>query len=314
MKFYIIRRLISLLIIMFFVGVITFIIIRVIPGDPAAVMAGPWASDEAVQDIRKNLGLDRPILVQFSEWIWDVLHGDFGESVYQGEKVTKLIGISWRISIYLTLGSLIIAIGLGVPLGIISAVRKGTLVDSIIRVILVIGVSIPSFWLGLNLIYIFSVKLNWFSSGGYVALNVSILENLRSMFLPCISLGFIQSALISRMTRSSLLDVMQQDYITAAEAKGLKQRVVIYKHALRNASLPIITIIGMSLGLLLGGSIIIETVFALPGLGWLAVSAIKYRDFAIVQGVLIFYAFLRSFFNMLVDISYAFLDPRIKYS
>lgn len=298
---------------MIVVGIITFTLIRVVPGDPAAVMAGPWATDEAVEELRESLGLNRPLIVQFFDWVWDILRGDFGESLFHGEPTLELINRTWPVSIYLAVGGLVIAVGIGIPLGIISAVRKGTPLDSVIRVIVVVGVSIPSFWLGLNAIYIFSVKLGALPSGGYVPIGVSLVDNIRSMILPCFALGFIQAALISRMTRSNMLDVMRQDYITTAKAKGLTQRVVVYKHALRNAFIPVVTIIGISAGLLLGGSVIIETVFTLPGLGRMAVSAIQMRDYSIVQGVLIFYAFLRAFVNLLVDISYAFLDPRIRY-
>lgn len=298
---------------MFLVGVITFIIIRIVPGDPAAVMAGPWADDAAVEEIRRTLGLDRSLVVQFIEWLGKILTGDFGESYFHGESTLKLIGESWPVSIYLTLGGMLIAVGIGVPLGIISAVYQNSTADTIIRVVVVIGVSIPSFWLGLNAIYLFSVIIKALPSGGFVPLRSDVGESIKSMLMPCFALGFIQSALISRMTRSSMLDVMRQEYITVAEAKGIKRRLVIYKHALRNAFIPIITIIGMSAGLLLGGSVIIETVFTLPGLGRMAVSAIQQRDYNIVQGVLIFYAFLRAFVNLLVDISYAFLDPRIRY-
>ena len=310
---YIIRRVINMVIVMIVVGIITFTLIRVVPGDPAAVMAGPWATDEAVEELRESLGLNRPLIVQFFDWVWDILRGDFGESLFHGEPTLELINRTWPVSIYLAVGGLVIAVGIGIPLGIISAVRKGTPLDSVIRVIVVVGVSIPSFWLGLNAIYIFSVKLGALPSGGYVPIGVSLVDNIRSMILPCFALGFIQAALISRMTRSNMLDVMRQDYITTAKAKGLTQRVVVYKHALRNAFIPVVTIIGISAGLLLGGSVIIETVFTLPGLGRMAVSAIQMRDYSIVQGVLIFYAFLRAFVNLLVDISYAFLDPRIRY-
>jgi peptide/nickel transport system permease protein len=310
---YIIRRLINLILVMFLVGVFTFILIRVVPGDPAAVMAGPWASDEAVQQIRVSLGMDRPLVVQFFDWLWGILRGDFGESYFYGESTFSVIRRSWPVSIYLTVGGLLVAVGIGIPLGIVSAVRKGSLGDSAIRVLIVIGVSVPSFWLGLNAIYLFSVKLHVLPSGGFIPLSQNLAASLRSMLMPCFALGFIESAFISRMTRSSMLDVMRQEYITVAEAKGLKQRVVIFKHALRNALIPIVTIVGMSAGLLLGGSVIIETVFTLPGLGRLAVSAIQQRDYSIVQGVLIFYALLRAFVNLVVDISYAFLDPRIRY-
>jgi peptide/nickel transport system permease protein len=310
---YVVKRLLMLLPVLAVVGIVAFLLIHLIPGDPTSVILGTDATPQQVAQLRHDMGLDRPLVIQFGEWALRVLRGDLGQSVFQPQPVTTLIMNALPATLTLTGVALVVSILVGIPAGIIAAIRRGGIVDLLVMLVAMAGLSVPSFWLGLNLVYLFSVKLRWFPTGGYQPLSAGFVA-LKYLFLPGLSLGLVQAALIARMTRSAMLDVLQLDYIRTAQAKGLPQRAVILRHALRNAFIPVLTVIGTSVGVMLGGAVIIETVFTMPGLGKLVINAVKRRDFPVVQGSMLLVATISVLVNLLVDMLYASLDPRIRYS
>lgn len=314
MTAYIARRLIALLPVLLIVATVGFFLIYLTPGDPAAVMLGPDASDEELHNLRELMGLDRPLLVQLYRWYARMLRGDLGYSIFLNRPVLQAIHERLEPTALLTLLSLAVAVAIGVPAGIVAAVRRNTWLDQASMGIALFGVSVPNFWLGLNLILLFSVYLGLFPVAGYVPLDESAAGALRSLVLPAVTLGISASALIARMTRSSMLEVLGQDFIRTARAKGNKERRVIYRHALRNAMIPTITVIGLALGGLLAGAVVTETVFALPGVGRLVISSVLRRDYPVVQGVLMFIAAIYVLVNLLIDVIYVYLDPRVKYA
>lgn len=313
MKRYLIRRLLALIPVLFIVGLIGFLILNLIPGDPALVILGPEATLDQVAKLRKELGLDMPIYIRLFYWYIKLFKFDLGNSIFLSRPVIKAIFERLQPTILLSLFSLIIASIIGVTTGIFAALKRGTWIDSFFTGLAVFGLSIPSFWLSLILIIIFGVWLKWFPVAGFVPLKDGLLNCLKTITLPSLVLGFVSSAFISRVTRSSMLEVLNQDYVKVALAKGLKRIDVIYKHALRNAILPIITVMGLTLGNLLSGAVIVETVFAIPGVGQLVLSSIQRRDYPLTQGILLFTATIFVIINLLVDIIYALLDPRIRY-
>ncbi|WP_409344321.1 ABC transporter permease [Paenibacillus sp. MBLB4367] len=304
MFIYIIRRLLQMIPVMLGVILVVFLIMQLVPGDPAVLLAGEGASTETVERIRHQMGLDQPLAMQYVHYVADVFRGDLGTSVRSSLPVSKEIMIRLPITIELALASIFITVVLGMLAGIISATKPYTKSDITIMIIALIGVSMPSFWLGLTLIYFFSVKLHLLPVAGW--------GTWKHMLLPAITLGTSGAAIVARMTRSSMLDVIRQDYIRTAKAKGLKDRVIVYKHALKNALIPVITVVGLQFGVLLGGTVLVESVFAINGLGRLIVDAIRMRDLPMVQGGVLVASLIFVLVNLVVDVLYRYFNKRIK--
>jgi peptide/nickel transport system permease protein len=313
MTAYIVRRLFSTIVVMAVVAFVVFSLLYLTPGDPAAVIAGDIATDEDIRLIHARLGLDEPFLVQFGRWVWALAHGDLGTSIFTNLPVTQLIGQRIEPTVALTVCTLVVAIVVAVPLGVVAAAKAGTWLDRSVMAFSVLGFSVPVFVFAYVLILTFSVQLDWLPVQGYRNLRDGVWEWLRHLILPSIALGTVYVALIARMTRASMLDVLSQDYIRTAAAKGLAPGQVLIGHALKNAAIPIMTIIGMGIALLISGAIVTETVFALPGIGRLTVDAILRRDYPIIQGVILIFSAVYVLVNLLVDLSYVFFDPRIRY-
>jgi peptide/nickel transport system permease protein len=310
---YIVRRILAMLPIMGVVVVFVFLLVRIAPGDPAAIIAGDYATPEAVQKIRSGLGLDKPIHLQFALYVGSLVRGDLGQSLHSRRPVSQLIAQRIEPTLALALSTLVFAVLTAVPLGVLAAWRVGSLVDRAVMVIAVGGFSIPIFWLGFLLIYLFSVKLDLLPVQGYVSFREGIVPFIQHLILPTIALGMVYTALLARITRASLLEVLQSEYIRTANAKGLRPATVLFTHALKNAAVPIVTTIGVGFALLIGGVVITESVFALPGLGRLTVDAVLQRDYSIIQGVTLIFSFSYALVNLLVDLSYTLFDPRIRY-
>jgi peptide/nickel transport system permease protein len=298
---------------MLVVTLFVFALLRLSPGDPAAVIAGDYASPADIERIRHRLGLDNPIHVQLGIWLWNIARGDLGTSIFSGLPVTKLIGQRLEPTFALTVTTMCIAVLTAVPLGILASWTAGTWVDRLVMVFAVLGFSLPVFWLGFLFIYGFSIQLEILPVQGYVSFTKGFFPFLRHLILPSLTLGMVYMALIARMTRASMLEVLREDYIRTAHAKGLKPHVVLLWHALKNASLPIVTIIGVGVALLIGGVVVTESVFAIPGLGRLTVDAILHRDYPVIQGIILVFSGVYVFINLMVDMLYTFLDPRIRY-
>lgn len=313
MTVYVIRRLLGILPVLILVALGSFLLVHLVPGDPAMVMLGNDATPQQIQALKTQMGLDRSLPEQFALWGWQVLHGNLGESFFLGRPVTQSLMERLPATLQLALLSLIFSLLIGIPAGILAAVRQNTKWDQLIMITAMSGISIPSFWLGLFLILVFSVQLGWLPSGGYAPLWDDFWGGLRILVLPSISLGFMQAALIARMTRSSMLEVLRQDYVRTAKAKGLDWWRVTLRHALKNAMIPVITTIGTAFGVLLGGAVIVEIVFTYPGLGRLVVLAVQRRDYPLVQGALLFASVIYVLVNLAVDLLYGVFDPRIKY-
>lgn len=311
---FILKRLGMMVVVLFMVSVIIFSLVNVLPGDPAQLILGQEATDEQIEALRKEMGLDAPLAVQYLSWISDVLKGDLGNSYRDNTSVATILMQKVPVTLELTVFSFAIAILIAVPAGIISASRKGTGWDYSSTLFALSGVSVPPFFLGILLIFIFSVTLGWFPPSGYVPFSENPMRNLLLMILPAITVGIRLSAELTRMLRSSLLEVLQSDYIRTGYAKGLREKGVIFGHALRNAMIPVITVSGLQVGTFLGGAVITETIFAVPGLGQLVVTSILTRDFPVVQAAVMFMALAVVLINFTVDILYSYLDPRIKVS
>lgn len=296
------------------VGVFAFFLMHMIPGSPAVVILGPGATTEQIEQLTERLGLNKPIYVQFKNWVSGLCKGDFGHSVFLDVPVLPLILHAIRVSLLLSGLSLLVAVLIGIPVGIIAAVKKDTVLDQASLTTAILGASIPSFWLGLNLILLFGVMLRVFPTSGYEpVLGKGGFVNLKYLIMPAIALGVPNSALIIRLTRSSMLDVISSDYINTARAKGLIEIKVILKHAFKNAGPPILTVVGFTLISMLSQAVVTENVFLIPGIGRVIVSSILRRDYTIIQGILIFVACICMVVNLLTDVAYAFLDPRIRY-
>ncbi len=302
---YIVNRLIALIPTLFGVSILIFLLLHLVPGDPARLVAGPDASLEDIALIRAELGLDRPLVVQYTTWIGNIFRGDFGRSTRTFNPVSYEVGLRIPATLELTAVSIVIAIIIGLVAGVTAAIRRNTLLDYASMVAALLGICTPSFWLGLMLMLVFAVWLGWFPTSGR--------GSWQHLILPGFTLGVGAAAIIARVTRSSMLEVLNQDYIRTATAKGLAERVVIVRHAMKNALIPVVTIIGLQFGYLLAGAVITESVFAYPGIGRLLVEAIAVRDFPVVQAILLILAFQFAFINLVVDILYAYLDPRISY-
>lgn len=311
---YVLRRFVAALVSIVLASALVFSAVLAIPGDPAEIILGLNASPQALGALREKLGLNVPALQRYLSWLAGVARGDFGESLNYQKPVGGLIADRLRVSVPLALGGALIATLLAIPLGILAARRRGTAIDPLVTTLAQVGAAIPSFWLGLMLILLFAVNLQWLPAGGYIPWERAPLETLRSLVLPIFALGIGQAAVMTRMTRAAVLDVLSQDFVQTARAKGLAEAQVVRVHVLRNALITIVTILGLSLSNIFIGSIIIEQVFALPGLGRLALTAIGTRDYPLLQGEILVYAGTIVLLSFLVDISYGFLDPRIRYT
>jgi len=296
-----------------FVSLLVFVVVRVLPGDPAVLIMGTEGSPEALARLRESLGLNRPLAVQYVDWLGRALRGDLGRSIQYDVPVARLIVTRLPVTLPLTALAAVFMTLAALPLGLYAATRHRRAGDYLTMVVSQVGIAVPSFWLGLLLILTFSVRLGWFQSGGFDGWQAGLWSGLRSLLLPALALGFFQSAVLVRATRSAVLDVLREDYVRTARAKGVRERRVLVKHALRNAMIPIATVGGIQLGQLIAGSIILESVFALPGLGRLALGAITARDLPVVQGVTLFVAAAIVLINFLVDLAYVLLDPRVRH-
>lgn len=310
---YLVYRLLSAIPVLIVVSLVTFLIIFLVPGDPAAEIAGPGASADEVRRIRTGLGLDRPFPEQMLGYYVRLAHGDLGQSILLSRGVAEAMLERAPVTLSLTLAGLLIAVVVGMSLGVIGAIRQNTLTDQTAMTIALIGLSVPDFWIGLVMIYVFAVSLGWLPTGGFVPIEESVTGWLRSMAMPALALGFSQTGLIARITRATMLEVLRQDYVRTARAKGMPEWVVIGRHALANTLIPVITVIGLIVGILLGGAVVIEQVFSLPGVGRLIIGAILRRDFPVIQGGLLLIASIFVIVNIVVDVLYAYLDPRVRY-
>jgi peptide/nickel transport system permease protein len=310
---YIARRLLATIPVMAVVAVFVFAMLRLTPGDPAAIIAGAAATSQDIVLIRQKLGLDRPIVSQFFIWVAHLLSGDFGESFFYKKQVAELIADRVGPTLALATLTMALSIVISVPLGVLAAYRQGTWVDRIVMGFSVLGFSVPVFVIGYSLIYVFSIRLNWLPVQGYQPMSEGFAGFVQRLVLPSVTLSVIYIALIARITRTSVLEVLNEDYIRTARAKGLTDRVVLMRHALRNAAVPIVTVIGLGIALLIGGVVVTESVFSIPGLGRLTVDAVLARDYPTVQAVILLFSLVYVLINLLVDVSYPLLDPRIRY-
>ena len=310
---YVLRRFIAMIPVLFLVSVIVFSLLHLTPGDPATTILGEEATPENLAALRHELGLDQPLPVQYVRWLADVLQGDLGRSLRTNKPVSESIMERLPVTLELTFLAIVISLIIAIPVGIISAMRRNSAVDATSTAIALMGVSLPNFFLAILLIFLFSVRLGWLPPIGYTPFLEDPIDNLKRMAMPAITLGTALAAIVMRMTRSSLLEVLDQDYIRTARAKGLRESRMIRVHAMKNAMIPVVTIVGLQVGGLLGGAIITETIFVQPGIGRLLVDAIFQRDFPIVQGVVLFASVAFLMANLAVDLAYAYLDPRIRY-
>ena len=310
---YILRRLLQTIPVMLVVAVFIFLMLRLTPYDPAAIIAGDSATAEQVAQIRSQLGLNDPIVQQFFIWIGKVLSGDLGQSFFFKKTVAELIGERIEPTLSLAFFTIVIAVLVAVPLGVLAAHRQGTWIDRVVMGFSVLGFSVPTFVVGYILIYVFAVWLNWLPVQGYQHISEGVWGWAERLILPALTLSVIYVALIARMTRASVLEVLSEDYIRTARAKGQIERRVLFRHALRNAAVPILTVIGIGVALLIGGSVVTESVFGLPGLGRLTVEAVLSRDFPTIQTVILLFSVVYVLINLLIDIGYTLFDPRIRY-
>jgi len=310
---YILRRILLLVPVMLVVGVVVFMLVHLVPGNPAAVLVGENATAEQIEAAEEKMGLNDPLIVQFVRWFSDALRLDFGNSYFSDQSVTETLSQRKEPTLFLTSYALIIEILIGIPIGVIAAVRRNSLVDRGLMIVSISGAAVPTFFMGIILILIFAVRLQWVPSGGYVSIFDDPVEHFKTMILPAFTLGFASAGLLARLIRSSMLDVMGEDYVRTAQAKGLPFSTVVNRHALRNALIPAITVIGFSIGGLLGGAVVTETVFTIPGMGRLVVGSIARRDYPVIQGAIMLIAGIYVFVNLFVDILYAYIDPRIHY-
>ena len=302
----------SLIPVILVVGIVVFALVHLTPGDPAAVILGDRASGEDIERLREQLGLNDPLPIQFLRWFGGVLRLDFGESIFIGEPVTRSLLDRAQPTLLLTFYAILVQIVIGVPAGVLSAVRHNSIIDRVLTVLAISGAAIPTFFLGIVLILLFAVRLRWLPSGGYVPLTEDPAQHFKAMLMPAFTLGFSSAGLLARLVRSSMLDVLREDYVRTAFAKGLPERLVVIRHALRNALIPAITVIGTSLGALLGGAVVTETVFTIPGMGRLVVQSIARRDYPIIQGAVMTIAMTYVLVNLIVDLLYIYADPRVQ--
>ena len=314
MTLFVTRRLLYLVPTLIGVSVIIFVLLRVIPGDVAAIMLGDYANPKDAAELTAKLGLDKPIIVQYWEWMLGVLQGRAGVSLYHGNSVAGELWEAIPVSAELAVLGVLLSLIVGLPLGLISAINHDSISDQVCRVVSVLGISIPNFWLAILMLTFLAILFEWNPPVYYQSLIESPVDNLQQMLIPAITLGTFQMALVSRMTRSSMLEVLRQDYIRTARAKGLRERMVIYRHAMKNAMIPVVTVVGLNFGILLGGIVVIEQITGVPGVGRLTLQAINQRDLAQIQINVLFFGVVFAFTNLMVDMIYGFLDPRIRQS
>jgi peptide/nickel transport system permease protein len=310
---YAVRRILATVPVMLFVALFVFSLLYLAPGDPAAIIAGDQATPADVERIRASLGLDRPFLVRFGEWLWQIMHGDLGTSIFTNLPVSHMIAQRIEPTTSLMVLTILFSIVVAIPLGVVAAWKHGTWIDRCVMVLAVFGFSTPVFVLGYLLAYLFALRLDWLPVQGFTSISQGFVPFLRSLALPTIALGLIYIALLARITRATMLEVLSQDYVRTAKAKGVGQRAVLFVHALKNAAVPIVTIVGIGVALLIGGAVITESVFAIPGLGRLTVDAILRRDYPVIQGVVLLFSFVYVLVNLAVDLLYTVFDPRIRY-
>jgi peptide/nickel transport system permease protein len=310
---YAVRRILATIPVMLFVALFVFSLLYIAPGDPAAIIAGDQATPADVERIRASLGLDRPFVVRFGEWLWQVMHGDLGTSIFTNLPVSHMIAQRIEPTTSLMVLTILFSVVVAIPLGVVAAWKHGTWIDRCVMVLAVFGFSTPVFVLGYLLAYLFALKLDWLPVQGFTPISQGFIPFLRSLALPTIALGLIYIALLARITRATMLEVLSQDYVRTAKAKGVGQRAVLFVHALKNAAVPIVTIVGIGVALLIGGAVITESVFAIPGLGRLTVDAILRRDYPVIQGVILLFSFVYVLVNLAVDLLYTLFDPRIRY-
>lgn len=309
---FLIRRLLATIPTIILVTLTVFVVLRLTPGGPAVAMLGQQASPEAVAQLNHQLGLDQPLYLQYLTWLGNALHGDLGRSAFGNQPVSMLIVQRLTPTLELTVLAFVVALIIGMSAGMLAAIRYNSRIDALSSLLAILGVSTPSFWLAILAVLVFSINLKWLPALGYVDPTTDLGANLKDMLLPSLTLGVILAAVITRMTRASMLDTLFQDYIRTARAKGLGQSIVLLRHALKNALIPIVTLLGLQLGGLLSGAVIIESIFSLPGNGQLLVTSIFNRDFPVVQGVVVVIAIVFIAVNLVVDVIYASLDPRIR--
>jgi peptide/nickel transport system permease protein len=309
---YLLSRLGGMAVVMAIVAVLVFLLTRAAPGDPVAVLLGDQATPADIARVRVQYGLDQPLPLQFAYWLRELAQGNLGDSIFLQRPVTQALWERAEPTLLLALMAVAVAALIGVPCGVVSAVFRGRLVDQCFTGIAMLGASIPSFWLGLVLIQLFAVSLGWFPVSGYGEPGAPLGQRLHALVLPALVLGLLNSALIIRFTRASMLDVLGEDYVRTARSKGLPEGVVVFKHALRNALVPIVTVLGLTVALMIGGAVITETVFGLPGVGNLVVNAVLRRDYPVIQGALLVIAAIYVLINFLIDLLYMVVDPRVK--
>ncbi|WP_147112689.1 ABC transporter permease [Tateyamaria sp. syn59] len=311
---YIVQRILAAIPVMGFVALFVFLLLRLTPGDPAAILAGDTATPEQLEAIRESLGLNDPIFTQFFRWVGQLLQGDFGTSILSGKPVIELIGDRMEPTISLALTTIILSVTIAVPLGVIAAWKQGTLIDRFVMLLSVLGFSVPVFVIGYLMISLFSMELKWFPVQGFRPIGDGVGDFLHRIALPTFTLTLLYIALIARITRTSMLEILGDDYVRTARAKGLPESRVLMRHALRNCSVPIITVIGIGFALIISGVVVTESVFNLPGLGRLTVDAVLSRDYPVIQAVILLASLIYVVINLLIDIAYVLLDPRIRYA
>ena len=310
---YIVRRVLATIPVVLMVALFVFSLLYIAPGDPAAIIAGDQATPADVERIRESLGLDRPFLVRFGDWFWHVIHGDLGTSIFTNLPVSHMIAQRIEPTVSLMILTLILSLSTAIPMGVIAAWKHGSWIDRTVMATAVFGFSTPVFVIGYVLAYIFALRLDWLPVQGFTSIDQGLWPFLRNLILPSVALGLIYMALIARITRATMLDVLSQDYVRTAKAKGVGQRGVLFLHALKNAAVPIVTVIGIGFAALIGGAVVTESVFAIPGLGRLTVDAILRRDYPVIQGVVLLFSFIYVLINLGVDLLYTLFDPRIRY-
>lgn len=312
MKKFIFKRILSVIPVLVIVSIVIFSVVHMTPGDPAATILGDEATPEDIAALRTKMGLDKPIVEQYFVWIGNIFHGDFGMSVAGNETVANMLSSHWEPTISLTIFAMIVSVCIAVPLGILAARKKGTAVDSAVSAMSLMGISFPSFLLGLFLMMVFAVKLKWLPVSGYKTMEDGLIPHIRSLILPGVALGFMHSALLMRMTKASMLEVLNSDYMKMAKAKGVREFFLVAKHALRNALIPVITTVGQSIVGALAGAAVVEYMFAIPGMGQLMVNSIGRRDYYVIQAIVLIVACINVLINLAVDLLYGAADPRVR--
>ncbi|MCW3790432.1 ABC transporter permease [Paenibacillus sp. LS1] len=312
MTIYIIKRIGALIPTLFIMSVVVFLIVYLIPGDPARVMLGDGADEQTISALRSQMGLDAPLLEQYVIWVSGALSGNLGESYFLGKSVASAIGEYIQPTLSLSILAMVFSVLIAIPLGISAAMNRGGWADKLLTVYSLLGITIPGFLLSLFLVLLFAVQLKWLPVSGYASIQSGMIPFLRHLVLPAISIGLVMSSIIARMVRLSVLEVMNQGYVKTARSKGVSRRRLVYKHILRNALIPVITVIGGTFGTLLAGAAVIETIFNIPGIGQLLVHSVERRDYAVIQGVVLFIALIYVLVNLIVDLLYAVVDPRVR--